>query len=240
MSHWEVIRQGIDRYHRIYTESSLDTRDTGYMRSFTLLPEGSHRRDYITDRRWGKMQMVFQKYCQVDIRQMESLKPLFILAQVQSNLLTQGHMTSLDQAIWDYAASEGKETGGVESAHEQIQILLSLDLGAQYKQLVRMSKAISQTRRKLHRLLQLFEDEDIHKLYKMSKGSLGGDRSKLIKDRNEVMANRLIEMHIGEPSFFSFGAGHLAGGNGVLRLLKKLGAEIRPLNRPATLSQDHQ
>jgi len=43
------------------------------------------------------------------------------------------------------------------------------------------------------------------------------------------MADRLMSMHAIEPSFFTFGAGHLSGGKGVLRLLKDKGAFICPL-----------
>lgn len=229
MVHWEKAIAYIHQYNRIFTESSVNQEAALYIQPFSLLEPGVRIHDFISKRRWGKMRQVFLKYCSVDIDQLKMLKPLFILSQLQASLLEASNTLPLDYRIWQTAENLGKHMMGVETPQEQVDILLQLDIGQQYLQLVKMSKKISKTRSKLQDIIAAYGTQDIQKLYKMSKSSLGKDRGTLISNRNMVMADRLISFHNREPSFFSFGAGHLYGGMGVLRLLKQKGAVIKPI-----------
>ncbi len=229
MAHWEKIEKKIEEYSHIFTESSLYPEDLRYLQPFMLLEEDVQLHQYISTRRWSKMRKTFLKYCGLDIDDYRMFKPLFIMAQIQSQLVGANGIEALDYKIWTKAVNEGRTTLGIESAQEQVRILQSLDITQQYQNLVQMSKRITKTRRNLQRLLNAYAEQDIMSLYQMSKASLGRDRPVLIRNRNHIMADRIINFHNLRPSFFSFGAGHLAGGQGVLRLLKKKGAIVRPI-----------
>lgn len=229
VKHWPLIEQYIDRYDRIYTESSIGPDALSYLQSFTLLEPDCDMYDYVTPRRWAKMKSTFVKYCNVDIDKMKMFRPLFILAAVQSNLVDGTSKTPLDHMIWERAEELGKSTHGIESPQEQVEIMLQMDMRQQYLNLIRISKTITKTRSFIKKLLKTYEAQDINRLYQMSKASLGVDRSLLIQSRNDIMANRILNHHNDEPSFFSFGAGHLGGGSGVLRKLKQQGATIKSI-----------
>ena len=80
--------------------------------------------------------------------------------------------------------------------------------------------------RQLKSLIDLYNKEDILTLYKRSIRSLGSIKKTLLTDRNEAMANRIIQIHEENPALITFGAGHLAGQKGVLKLLKSKGYKI--------------
>ncbi len=229
VKHWALIEKYIDQYNRIYTESSIGPDAVSYLRSFTLLDADVDIHDYVTPRRWSKMRSTFVKYCNIDIDKMKMYRPLFILAAIQSNLVDGASMTPLDHMIWQYADDHDKSTYGVETPQEQVDIMLQMDMKQQYLNLIRISKTISKTRSFIKKLLKTYEAQDIDRLYQMSKASLGVDRGLLIQSRNTIMAHRIINHHNDEPSFFSFGAGHLGGGSGVLRKLKQNGATMKPI-----------
>lgn len=233
----DEVKASINAYDRVYTESPLSIEDMQYAQAFAMLPEDVAISDYISARRWSKMRATFLKYTKVDIDKMRMFRPLFILAAIQSSLVNGAAEKPIDHQIWEYAQGQGKGVYGLESSQEQVDIMLKLDIAQQYLQLVQISKKISKTRAHISRLLQVYVDQDIIKMYKMSKSSLGIDRKALVQDRNHILANRVLSHHREQPSFFSFGAGHLAGGLGVLKLLKSKGAKISPVLHPSSRIQ---
>jgi Uncharacterized protein conserved in bacteria len=229
LHHWPQVQHIITQYDRIYTESSLFPEEQSSIRPHALLPSGQTYLDFISERRWVRMRKVFLKYCRLDIDLYKTLRPLMLSTAVQSALIKVHNDHSLDQMIWQEALHQNKKPAGIETIHEQIQILRSLDIKTHYQHLSQISRNISKTRRRLNRILRDYQAQKINKLYHISKQSLGTDRTQILIKRNEIMADRLMSMHAIEPSFFTFGAGHLSGGKGVLRLLKDKGAFICPL-----------
>jgi uncharacterized protein YbaP (TraB family) len=56
-----------------------------------------------------------------------------------------------------------------------------------------------------------------------------GLRKMMLYHRNEVMAGRIAALARQQSLFAAIGAGHLLGGKGVLRLLKKEGLKVVPV-----------
>ena len=229
LTYWKYVQDFLDDYDTVYTESSLDESSAKQLQMHTLLKQPLQYSDFISQRRWEKMRKAAIKYCSTELNHLKPLHPLFIIAQLQFALLKDGVGIPLDQMIWNYAASHGKVTSGIETSSEQIDILNQMDISGLYHQLNRMLKNVSKTRKALTKIQQLYVHQDIHGLYKKSKQSLGRDKGLLISKRNHTMASRLLSIHNRRASFFSFGAGHLAGGEGVLRILKKKGALLESI-----------
>lgn len=229
MQRWQSIQTIIDTYDKIYTESSLATTDQQYQQQFIVLEDPSIYLQYVTPRRWAKMRATFLHYYKVDLYQVAHLRPLFILTAIHQSILGQVGGASLDQEIWDYAVANEKVVAGIETAQEQIDILLALPEETQYRQLVKLSRNISGQQRKIKQLIQAYIDQDVDKMYRLSARSMRSSRSLLLHDRNDRMVRRILDWHRKEASFFSFGAGHLGGRSGVLRQLRKSGATITPV-----------
>ncbi len=229
MLHWSRITALIDRYPRVFTESEMDAVDQSSIGQYVYFNEPDVRYRYVTRNRWKRMQRTFAKYFNIDIDAMRDMRPLFVIAALYQRIGQDGGQ-ALDHRIWQYAVNNNKETLGLESIEEQVYIMMRLSLRAQYTQLVRMSRSISTIKKKYRRLIQTYQDQHIRRMLYLSKGSLGMDKTILLHDRNTVMVDRMIEEHEKQPSFFCFGAGHLAGKNGVLSLLKRKGLVIRAID----------
>ena len=228
MTHWDRIKGLIDKYDKVFTESSLDTVSQEYINKYVFFQESDMFLKYITINRWERMRKTFIKYFDVDIERMRDMRPLFILSFLYQSL-EPSVGSSMDQRIWKYAADCGKSVDGIEKTEEQVAIMLSLSNRLQYRQLVRMSRKVRGLRGKFKNILNAYQEQDILKLLKLSKNSLGLDKVALLQDRNEIMVARMMTNQKTNPSFYCFGAGHLAGMNGVLTLLKKKGAIVSAL-----------
>ena len=218
--HWPKIQEYLAEYEDIFTESSLSDRDQAFVSNYVFFKEPDTYLEYITPNRWDKMRKTFLKYYEIDIGHMRNMRPTFILSAIYQKLMP-GTGPSLDKRIWDYALSNDKNIRGLETIYEQIEILNNLSLRNQYRQLVRISKKISGTHKQFSKILMAYQNQDLYKLFQLTKRTLGPDKKLLLEDRNLILVDRMILQHNTTPSFFSFGAGHLVGKHGVLAMLKR-------------------
>lgn len=216
------------RYSRVYTESGLSEEDQRYSQRFIFLDNPDTRYQYVTPNRWNRMRQVFCKYFSIDIDMMKHLRPMFIMAAIQKSILGETGDTALDQAIWQFAVEHNLSVQGIETAQEQVDIMLSLPMRPQYTALVRLSQKISGQRKKMLSIIKYYQEQRVKELYQMSSSQMRFGKVILIHQRNQIIANRIFDWHQEKPSFFSFGAGHLAGKNGVIHLLRKKGALVTP------------
>ncbi|MEL6122167.1 MAG: TraB/GumN family protein [Bacteroidota bacterium] len=229
LAHWPYIETLIGHYHFIYTESSLSGDAQAFLQNHMMLPDGVSYQHYLTTNRWRRMRDTFIRYYQIDISLYERVHPLFVISMIQKKILDDDGL-ALDQMIWDTAGRSSKTVVGIETPEEQVEVLRQLSLRRQYRELCRLSLHVSGQVRKLRRLSKAYRHMDIYGLYKMSRDSIRAESRILLADRNLRMADRIWSWHHENPSLFSFGAGHLAGANGVLAILKRRGASLRAIS----------
>ncbi len=78
-------------------------------------------------------------------------------------------------------------------------------------------------------MMRRYADGEIQALYQSAKKDAKGMRKILLYRRNKLMAKRFGEIARTQSLFCAVGAGHLAGGKGMLRLLKKAGFKVKPI-----------
>lgn len=217
----------IDGFDSVFTETSLDSSNANVLLPHMRMKELQRWQDFLSQKQLIRTRHILKKVYNVEVESLEYLRPLIVMSMVQANYLNQGAGEKLDQVIWNYALSQQKSCDGIESIYEQIAILNSIDLSYEFSQLKRWVKNISKMNRNLKQLMEYYKMQDIISLYKHSRRSLGGLRKLLLDERNLLMAQRLISFHNQKGCcFFSFGAGHLSGQNGVLSQLKSADCKV--------------
>jgi uncharacterized protein YbaP (TraB family) len=195
-----------------------------------MLPPDQQLHRLLSPRKWEKLQHMALKGFQVDLRQIRHLRPLFLIQILTEQLLQKDMPFSLDEFLWRSAEEQGKQLLGIETLEEQEQIMIGLPLQQQIKALVQLVHNPGQLHRQLIHMTRLYQEQDIYRLYQSSRKSAGTMRKRVLLHRNFVMAERIGKHVLQRTQFSAIGAGHLAGGKGVLRLLKKQGLKIRPLH----------
>jgi len=217
----------IEACERIALEFNLDEAPTGLEPSLVQLPDGLTLDQLIPEKKFRKMRAFLLRTCRVDLWQLRSFTPFFITNTITNQILAQDMPVALDEQLWRYARQQGKPGFGLETYNEQLRILNSIPLEDQVKSLVWISQHLRNYRQSIKRMADLYETGDIYRIYRAAKRSASGARALLLYRRNEIMAERIaLEARSGSV-FFGIGAGHLAGGKGVLRLLKREGARVR-------------
>ena len=210
------------------TEFNLD--DMQSQTDFTLsLRDGLQLSDLIKPKTYDKISRIVEQKIGVPLAHFNAMKPIIVTNMLTESVLSSDRLMSLDETLWRFAAENGRILRGIETFEEQVTILNKMSLEEQVKGLKDLASNFSKFRRQLMGMARLYEQADIQKLYKAAKKTVKGSRHLLLYDRNEIMANRIADMAKEMTLCAAIGAGHLAGQKGVLRLLKNLGFQVKPV-----------
>jgi uncharacterized protein YbaP (TraB family) len=211
------------------TEFNLDDGNEYSIQDAMQLPKNVSW-EMLFSKKWReKISKLVKKQTQLDLTFFYQLKPIALTNLLSENCLSGSRLMALDQALWEFARENGCQLRGIETFEEQIAILKKMSLDEQVKTLKEISRNFSKFRRHLIYLTKLYEKGDIQQLYKASKKSLKGAKWMMLYERNDIMATRILDIIKNDTACIAIGAGHLAGQQGVLRLLKLRGVKVKAL-----------
>ncbi len=232
--HKEIVEEKILECDIYAAEMNLDEINQAAMAETMDLDNDLGLSTLLKPKIYKRLEKLFAKQVGMPLSYFESSQPLLI-----SNLLTESQLSkdmplSLDATLWEFAKENEKVTIGVETFEEQIEILTNIPLDYQLKGLIDLIQNYKKFKKQLLKLTKLYEQGDIQKLWKTSKKQAGSMRKLMIYDRNKIMADRIANLASEQSIFASVGAGHLSGGKGVIRLLKKKGLKLKPVKIKTT------
>ena len=211
------------------TEYDLDKGQQHIPQDMIYLPDGKNLPDFIPPKKYAKLRKSILKSFQIDLDYFKKLQPLFINNLIGEQLLSKDQDEALDSYLWNFAKAENKILLGIETWQEQLKTLEKLTLEYQIKGLIGIGKNTKKYRRALQKSVRDYVSGDFQKLFQGAKKGAGDKRKVLLYSRNEIMANRIADFTQEQTLFAAIGAGHLGGGKGVLRLLKKKGFILKPV-----------
>ena len=178
---------------------------------------------------YGKLRKQILKSFKLDVNRYAHLHPLMIMSAISQSILDNDHAVSLDEHLWNYAQDNHLVLQGLESIHEQMEILHSIKPDSLYKQIKDISTQPGKLRRFSDRAINYYTRGDIHQLYQLTKSSMHELRKLIIYDRNRLMIGRIVSFEPDVRYFITVGAGHLSGSTGIISGLRKSGYKVSPV-----------
>lgn len=219
----------IDACQVFATEFNLEEMDHSISASQMDLPKGQTLEAILGEKKFSKMRKMFQKAFGVDLVFFNGNIPLMVTNVITGKVLSDDMQSSLDETLWMYARSKDKVMLGIETFQEQMNILASIPLEYQLKQLKELAKNTKKFKKQIIDTASLFANEDIQQLYKSVKKSTGKLRPMMLYNRNIKMAERVSRIAEEQSLCFAVGAGHLWGKKGLVKLLKDEGYRVKPM-----------
>ena len=198
-------------------------------RSIPVTSQSYNIYQYIDQKAFEKLRSQILKSFNIDLALYAGIHPLMIMSLISTSVLEAEHQISLDEHLWEFAKQNEKPTSGLESFQEQLNILQSIDVRSIYKQLLEIGRKPWLMRKNSDKGLELYIQQDIHQLYKLSKSSMQQLRKKVIYDRNHRMVSVIDHLDYSMKYFITVGAGHLSGKFGLISLLRKSGWTVKSL-----------
>lgn len=211
------------------TEFDFSDADEAALAAALQLPNGATLDTLLKPGVWKNLDIYCRKKLGVPAETMRSQHPMAVSTALSTAFLADESAHSLDETLWHHARALGKTTTGVETFADQLETLRKIPFEQHLKSLTWLLKNYGRQKRRLKKMMRLYANGDIRQLYQTAKKDAKGMRRILLYDRNALMAKQFEEITQQHTLFCAVGAGHLAGGKGMLRLLKKAGFKVKPL-----------
>lgn len=222
----ESAYQAIDRCDALALEFDLGAIGEDFDPSLLQLPPGDTLDSLLPARKFQKLRQFLLRALKVDIMAFRRALPLMTVNALNEHMMGREQPIALDEQLWQYAQRQGKVIIGIETYQEQLTLLRSIPVAQQLQSLLSLGRNLKSHRRQLRKMAELYAAGDIQGLHRSAKRGASGMRHALLYQRNQIMAERIAGFARETPVFCAVGAGHLAGGKGMLRLLKKRGFKL--------------
>lgn len=228
-SYFEAVKAFILEVDIYAAEMDLNQASQEGQTQDVLIPGGRTLIDYMSIKKFSKLRKILLKSFEIDLNQFIHVHPIFTTNLIAESILSNDHDVALDYAMWYFAEEAGKRMTGVESYADQLETLKKLPIEPQVKQLIAIGRNPSKIRKATARMANYYKDRDIQGMYKFSKKGMGKMRKVLIYHRNETMEQSIRNLMHEGSCFFAVGAGHMAGENGLINLLRRNDCKVTPL-----------
>ncbi|MBD3583954.1 TraB/GumN family protein [Flavobacterium selenitireducens] len=164
------------------------------------------------------------------LQMMDQVKPIFISMMFLTKLL-ECPIQSVEDNLMKLSAAQKEEVFGLETVEQQMAVLDAVPYEEQMNELVKSVKSnLENDKKETNMLVDLYKAQDIEGMLKAARESDNVTTSKyeneLLTKRNQNWIPKIAEVAKQKPTFFGVGAAHLAGDNGVIKLLRKKGFKV--------------
>lgn len=225
------VKKALDNTSRIVLELDMDDPAvTSKMMSSTLLADGKTIKDFVSEEDYVAIDSLFTKNMGLSIKLMENVKPFFLSSMFYPKMVD-CPMESFELELMKVAKEQNEAIDGLETIEDQLQVFEDIPLEDQYADLVRMAKDnLEYDKNIFAKMLKIYEEEDITALLDMmndeNNQTVSDHQDVLLVNRNKNWISKIESYAKEEPTFFGVGAGHLAGENGVINLLRQAGFTV--------------
>ncbi len=225
----EEVEGYIDKSDVFIAEYPLDDAGSGNIMEVLQLPEGKHLKNYIPTKKYKKLSKAIYKSFGIDLDRLGFFRPMVIENMLTESMFANDFEFPMDIILWNYANDREKLTIGAETTESQIKIMRRFPIKQQLKSLIDIGKNTKKYRRKIKKLIRLYEKQEVKELHKKTIKSLGKMKDVLVHNRNERIVETFDKYANDQKVFLAVGAGHFFGGKGILKLLKSKGYKVKPV-----------
>jgi uncharacterized protein YbaP (TraB family) len=211
------------------TEYDFSETDPLALEKALALPDGKSLKDFLSKGTWKLLEYYAQRKLGIPAETIQYQHPMSVSTMLSTAFMAEEMSHSLDETLWNKARMLGKNTTGVETFTNQLETLHRIPFELHLKSLTWLLKNHTRQKKRTKKMMHYYASGEIYSLYKSAKKDAKGMRKTLLYRRNKHMVQRFTEITQTESLFCAVGAGHLAGGKGMLRLLKRAGFRIEPV-----------
>ena len=225
------VKKALDETSQIVLELDMDDPTMqAKMMSRIYLPKGESIRDYVSDEEYNAIDSLLTNHMGMPLKLMENMKPFFLSSSLYPKLLD-CPLQSFELELMKIAKAQKEDIKGLETIEEQMQVFDNIPLKDQYADLIRMAEDnLEYDKTNFAKMLEVYKEENISEMLEMmddeNHQTVAEHQDVLLEKRNKNWISKITEYAKDQPTFFGVGAGHLAGNNGVINLLREAGYSV--------------
>ena len=202
-----------------------------------IMTDGTTLKNLLTPAEYKEVSTYFEGMG-LPMMMLNTVKPMFLSMLAEVNVAPGGmedaDMASYEMDIYEKANTAGKSVGGLETMAYQMSVLDNIPYKEQAKMLLDAVRSVNVESEGFDEMVEIYKTQNIEAMVQMvseeGEGGLAGYEDVLLNNRNQnwipLMARKMEKGSV----LFAVGAGHLAGEEGVIKLLKKEGYSVTPVS----------
>lgn len=218
------------------------------MMAAMMLPEGKTIQGMLTTEQLDRLNALMKQLMGADLNtpmvghQLGKMSPAALTTQLSLLMYMKFNplanvQDGIDSHVQQLAKQQGKKVKGMETIDEQIHILFkSQTLERQLQLLMCMVKHQDYQLQMAQQIVKAYYAQDLDSILEITDMKFNDDcdsteeeENTLIYGRNANWVKAMPAIMAETPTFFAYGAAHLAGEKGVLQLLRNAGYTVEPV-----------
>jgi hypothetical protein len=193
--------------------------------------DGQQITDFLTKEEYMELRTFLKERTGMDLDMLKEMRPMVLMSLIYNNLLA-CETRSFENELMKLAKAKEIEVVGMETVEDQISLFDIIPLKDQYRTFYTYTINLEKGQREFRKLIMTYREENILKLLNMVGESpeYKDYQDVFLSDRNKNWVGTMSDIMKDGPVFFAVGAGHLAGPDGLISLLKKEGYKIKRIN----------
>jgi len=227
----EDIKKALDETTQLVLELDMDDPTLqAKMMGGMYMKDGKTLKDFVSDEEFTAIDSLFTNQAGMSINMIQNIKPFFLASMLYPKMID-CPMESFELELMKVTKEQNEEVFGLETIEDQLQVFETIPYEDQVVDLIRMAKDnLAYDKTTFAKMFKIYEEENITAMLDMMDDENNKTTAKhqdiLLKNRNINWIPRIEKYSKKQPTFFGVGAGHLAGENGVIKLLRKAGYTV--------------
>lgn len=225
------VLDALDSTDQLVLELDMDDPSMAlHMLKNMKMKDGKTLNDFITEDEFNLLDSFVKEQVGMSLETFANTKPFFISAMCYRKFID-CPIQVVENELIKVTHEQNEEVFGLETVIEQIAIFDEIPYDQQAKDLVKMvQEGLEKSKETFSHMLKLYQEQDIEAMTKLveedSTQTISNHSDKLLGKRNENWIPKISEFAKQKPTFFGVGAGHLAGENGIIALLRREGYTV--------------
>lgn len=171
-----------------------------------------------------------KKNLKMSAKMFDSFKP-FMLSSMLLPKMIDCPYESVEINLMKITKEQNEEVFGLEKVEDQMKVFDEIPYQIQADELLKTAKGdLEKEKKEFNEIMTIYKNKDIEGMLKLMNESdnkiTADNKDQLLNNRNINWIPVIIKAMNEKPTFFGVGAAHLAGENGVIKLLRNQGYKV--------------
>ena len=221
----------LETTEQLYLELDMDDKSIQMkLMKLMMMKDGAKLSTLLSPEDFKILDEFMKKNLNMSAKLFDSFKPFMISSMLFPKMLD-CKSQSVESELMKITKEQNEEIFGLEKAEDQMKVFDEISYQDQADELLKTVKDnLEKDKKEFQEMITIYQNKDIEGMLKMMSDSdnkiTSENQDILLNDRNKKWIPIMVKIMKDKPTFFGVGAGHLAGEEGVIRLLRKQGYKV--------------
>ena len=223
--------KALDETKQLYLEIDMDDKEMPMqMMKYMKMNNDEKLSTLVSEEDFIIIDSFLKENVSMSAKMLDTFKPFMVSAMLLPKMLD-CEFKSVEGELMRVTKEQNEEVYGLEEVADQMKVFNTNPYQEQANELLKTAKnGLEKDKLEFQKMMNVYKKKDIEELLRMMDASdnkiTADNKGVLLNNRNKNWIPIIIKTAKEMPTFFGVGAAHLAGDEGVIKLLRKAGYKV--------------